>query len=179
MNLLMSTYVFFFFCCSLLWLTLLQPSNFFLGYVQRNLHFENCSNVHSDHGFCFFIPMMVHYKNLVWVNYMTFFWVMLTSKTWFSPLSEAARVLNSNSLLSFSSDKDRRTDSRIRRSRKTQRSPTGNRTQGLVNSSRTFFFRLIRLSTLLFLSELKEKRFWLEMIPTRASWRMSSILNFF
>ena len=38
-------------------------------------------------------------------------------------------------LFSFSSDKDRRTDSRIRR--KTQRSPAGNRTQGLVNSSRT------------------------------------------
>ena len=38
-------------------------------------------------------------------------------------------------LFSFSTDKDRRTDSRIRR--KTQRSPAGNRTQGLANSSRT------------------------------------------
>ena len=52
-------------------------------------------------------------------------------------------VLNRNTLkshsnqilFSFSSDKDRRTDSQIRR--KTQRSPAGNQTQGLANSSRT------------------------------------------
>ena len=34
------------------------------------------------------------------------------------------------------------------------------------------FFRLIRLSVLLSLSELKEKRIWLGMIPTRASLRL-------
>ena len=39
-------------------------------------------------------------------------------------------------LFSFSSDKDRRTDSRIRR-KTPQRCPAGNRTQDLTNSSRT------------------------------------------
>ena len=83
-------------------------------------------------------------------------------------------------LFSFSSDKDRRTDSRIRQ--KTQRSPAGNRTftrsshcgfvaQWLERATRktlgsipggaallNMFFRLIQLSVLLSLSELKEKR---------------------
>ena len=40
-----------------------------------------------------------------------------------------------NHFFSFSSDKDRRTDSRIRRKKKTQRSPAGNRTQDLANSA--------------------------------------------
>ena len=54
-------------------------------------------------------------------------------------------------LFSFSSDKDRRTDSRIRR-KKHSAAPPG---IFVVVSS---FFRLIRLSVLLSLSELKEKR---------------------
>ena len=44
-------------------------------------------------------------------------------------------IIPNQILFSFSSDKDRRTDSRIRRKKKTQRSPAGNRTQGLANSS--------------------------------------------
>ena len=40
-------------------------------------------------------------------------------------------------LFSFNFDQDRRTDSRIGSDEKTQRSPAGNRTQDLANSSRT------------------------------------------
>ena len=55
---------------------------------------------------------------------------------------------SSSSSFSFSSEKDRRTDSRIRR----------NNTMGSIPGGTALFFRLIRLSVLLSLSELKEKR---------------------
>ena len=66
-----------------------------------------------------------------------------------------------NQLFSFSSDKDRRTDSRIRRKNTAQ--PRRESNPGL-----RILVALIRLSVLLSLSELKEKS-WLGMIPTRAS----------
>ena len=72
-------------------------------------------------------------------------------------------------LFSFSSDKDRRTDSRIRRKNTAQ--PRRESNPGSCEFSQdpgfdsrrgcAVFFRLIRLSVLLSLSELKEKRIWL------------------
>ena len=50
---------------------------------------------------------------------------------------------------------------------KTQRSPAGNRTQGLANSSRTLWPLSYEATTGTF-----EKRIWLGMIPTRASLRL-------
>ena len=72
-------------------------------------------------------------------------------------------------LFSFSTDKDRRTDSRIRRKNTAQprresnpRFPAGLRkTLGSIPGGAALcFFRLIRLSVLLPLSVLKEKRIW-------------------
>ena len=71
-----------------------------------------------------------------------------------------------NQLLSFSSDKDRRTDSLIRRKKKTAQPRWESKTLGSIDSRRgcAAFFRLIRLSVLLLvsLSELKEKS-WLDI----------------
>ena len=74
-------------------------------------------------------------------------------------------------LFSFSFDKDRtfrRTDSRIRRIKKDSATPPGIEPRVLRN----LVFRRIRLSVLLSLSDLKEKRIWLGMNPTRASFQL-------
>ena len=68
-------------------------------------------------------------------------------------------------LFSFSSDKDRRTDSRIRRKNTAQPRRESNlefaRSWVRFPAGLRCVFRLIRLSVLLSLSELKEKRIWL------------------
>ena len=66
-------------------------------------------------------------------------------------------IIPNHILFSFSSDKDRRTDSRIRR-KNTARATRIRKTLGSIpGGDALFFFRLIRLSVLLSLSELKRK----------------------
>ena len=87
-------------------------------------------------------------------------------------------------LFSFSSDKDRRTDGRIRRKNTAQPRRESNRGSCEFDSRRGFAvfpvrLDLIRLSVLLSLCELKEKRIWFGMIPTRASLRFFFLLSYF
>ena len=85
------------------------------------------------------------------------------------------RKKSSNQIFSSLSapGKDRRTGSRIRR-KKHSAAPPGIELFNPRRGCAVFFFRLIRLSVLLSLSELK--RIWFEMIPTRASLETKKIL---
>ena len=104
--------------------------------------------------------------NAIKVAHFHWFWfsVQNCTENWlymFLTLRMMFFVIN-NQLFSFSSDKDRRTDSRIRR-KKHSAAPPGIEPRilrilgSIPGGAALCFFRLIRLSVLLSLSELKEK----------------------
>ena len=98
------------------------------------------------------------------------------TKKWYTKIPDSMYRKKIQILFSFSSDKERRTDSRIRRENTAQPHRESNPGFCEFPAGCTVCFRLIRLSVLLSLSELKEKRIWLGMIPTRASLRRKKIV---